>query len=50
MGKAYAVWIRRFIAIRELRGHSGVGATMINTHFLNRGGRGVQSPLDKSSY
>lgn len=32
--------------IQELLGHRDVTATMIYTHVLNRGGRGVRSPLD----
>ncbi len=33
--------------IQELLGHNNVATTMIYTHVLNRGGRGVRSPLDK---
>ena len=33
--------------IQELLGHQDVKATMIYTHVLNRGGKGVYSPIDR---
>jgi site-specific recombinase XerD len=33
--------------VQELLGHKSVKTTMIDTHVLNRGGRGVQSPVDR---
>ena len=32
--------------IQELLGHKDVRTTMIHTHVLNRGGKGVRSPVD----
>jgi len=32
--------------VQELVGHKDVSTTMIDTHVLNRGSKGVRSPVD----
>ncbi len=58
--RAYIYWIRRYILFHHKRhpselggpdiarflGHASVNTTMIYTHVLNKGGKGVVSPAD----
>jgi len=39
--------VQHIRTVQELPGHKDVRTTMIYTHVLNRGGRGVRSPLDR---
>ena len=42
------VWVAMmFASAREWPGHEEVRTTMIYTHVLNRGGRGVRIPADR---
>jgi len=34
--------------VQELLGHKDVRTTMVYTHVLNRGGKGVRSPIDST--
>jgi integrase len=59
--EAYGQGIKRFVlysvergqdirTARELLGHNSVETTMIYTRVMNKGGRGVTSPLDRIGF
>jgi len=49
--QTYCYWVKRFVGydisiVQELPGHKDVKITMIYTHVLNRGDKGVKNPVD----